>query len=84
MSKEKKKWLSSKKMANLLELPNSRYFFVMLCESGLISSNYDGANYALATLLLDKNYIKYVKNMELKWSEDSIEFLQTTLKLDAF
>jgi hypothetical protein len=82
MSKEKKKWFSSKKMANLLQLPNSKYFFVMLCESGLISSNYDGANYGVDNRLLDKKYIKYVKNMELKWSEDSIEFLQVELKLD--
>lgn len=82
MLKEKKKWFSSKKMANLLNLPNSRYFFVMLCESELISSNYDGGNYGVANVLLDKNYIKYVKNMELEWSEDSIQFLQFELKLD--
>lgn len=61
MSKVKKKWFSSKKMADLLALPNSQYFFVMLCENGLISSNYDGANYALNSKLVDKEYVKYVK-----------------------
>lgn len=82
-NKLKKYCLSNKDMVKNLDLPSKKYFFVMLSENQLIFSNYDGFNYAFATVLTTEEILKINKKGQWMWSLHALEFLKNRLRIRA-